>query len=218
MISLVKMISFLFISLQLDIVEFIPSLLYFGYTTLMVLSFWLLTGTIGFYAAYMFIRKIYAAVKIDWVITDAAVPVVFFLFVFWSHSVFFNVYIFYSSCPTSTDLCAEGTERGAFYGAKAPPTGLIRKNSKVAELNQLFLSFPLPPRFYPHPPSRTETQREFSSDETVNVLCCFILHTTRWAKSCQMMVSAQFSFCLFICVRSQTYPGFNFFSQDWSLI
>lgn len=53
------------VCLQLDIVEFIPSLLYFGYTTLMVLSFWLLTGTIGFYAAYMFIRKIYAAVKID---------------------------------------------------------------------------------------------------------------------------------------------------------
>ncbi|KAG2461548.1 TM9S4 protein, partial [Polypterus senegalus] len=50
---------------ELDIVEFIPSLLYFGYTALMVLSFWLLTGTIGFYAAYMFIRKIYAAVKID---------------------------------------------------------------------------------------------------------------------------------------------------------
>lgn len=51
--------------LQLDIVEFVPSLLYFGYTALMVLTFWLLTGTIGFYAAYMFIRKIYAAVKID---------------------------------------------------------------------------------------------------------------------------------------------------------
>ncbi|XP_015281663.1 PREDICTED: transmembrane 9 superfamily member 4 isoform X1 [Gekko japonicus] len=50
---------------KLDIVEFIPSLLYFGYTALMVLSFWLLTGTIGFYAAYLFVRKIYAAVKID---------------------------------------------------------------------------------------------------------------------------------------------------------
>lgn len=87
MISFVKMIPFLFISLQLDIVEFIPSLLYFGYTALMVLSFWLLTGTIGFYAAYMFIRKIYAAVKIDWVITDAAVPVVFCLF--FGHILFF---------------------------------------------------------------------------------------------------------------------------------
>uniref|UniRef100_A0A803TV96 Transmembrane 9 superfamily member n=1 Tax=Anolis carolinensis TaxID=28377 RepID=A0A803TV96_ANOCA len=56
---------FYVMALNLDIVEFIPSLLYFGYTALMVLSFWLLTGTIGFYAAYMFVRKIYAAVKID---------------------------------------------------------------------------------------------------------------------------------------------------------
>ena len=32
----------------------------------MVFTFWLLTGTIGFYAAYFFIRKIYAAIKIDW--------------------------------------------------------------------------------------------------------------------------------------------------------
>nr|XP_023659902.1 transmembrane 9 superfamily member 4-like isoform X1 [Paramormyrops kingsleyae] len=50
---------------KLDIVEVIPSLLYFGYSALMVLSFWLLTGTVGFYAAYAFIHKIYAAVKID---------------------------------------------------------------------------------------------------------------------------------------------------------
>lgn len=50
---------------QLEITEFIPTLLYFGYTGLMVLTFWLLTGTIGFYAAYFFIRKIYAAIKID---------------------------------------------------------------------------------------------------------------------------------------------------------
>lgn len=50
---------------KLEITEFIPTLLYFGYTALMVLSFWLLTGTIGFYAAYFFIRKIYAAIKID---------------------------------------------------------------------------------------------------------------------------------------------------------
>lgn len=34
-------------------------------TGLMVLTFWILTGTIGFFAAYTFIRKIYAAVKID---------------------------------------------------------------------------------------------------------------------------------------------------------
>jgi len=50
---------------QLEITEFIPTLLYFGYTTIMVVTFWLLTGTVGFYAAYFFIRRIYGAVKID---------------------------------------------------------------------------------------------------------------------------------------------------------
>jgi len=50
---------------KLEIDEFVPTLLYFSYTTIMVITFWLLTGTIGFYAAYFFIRKIYAAVKID---------------------------------------------------------------------------------------------------------------------------------------------------------
>ncbi|XP_049963026.1 transmembrane 9 superfamily member 4 [Schistocerca serialis cubense] len=50
---------------KLEITEFIPTLLYFGYTAIMVITFWLLTGTIGFFAAYAFIRKIYAAVKID---------------------------------------------------------------------------------------------------------------------------------------------------------
>ena len=51
---------------KLDIDEFVPTLLYFSYTLMMVVTFWLLTGTIGFYAAFFFIRKIYAAVKIDW--------------------------------------------------------------------------------------------------------------------------------------------------------
>lgn len=45
-------------------------IIHFNYTFLilglMVLTFWLLTGTIGFFAAYSFIRKIYSAVKIDW--------------------------------------------------------------------------------------------------------------------------------------------------------
>lgn len=50
---------------KLEITELVPTLMYFGYTALMVLTFWLLTGTIGFFAAYAFIRKIYAAVKID---------------------------------------------------------------------------------------------------------------------------------------------------------
>ncbi|XP_012252310.1 transmembrane 9 superfamily member 4 [Athalia rosae] len=50
---------------KLEITELVPTLMYFGYTGLMVLTFWLLTGTIGFFAAYSFIGKIYAAVKID---------------------------------------------------------------------------------------------------------------------------------------------------------
>ena len=48
-----------------EITEFIPSLLYFGYTLMIVFSFWLLTGTIGFYASYLFIKTIYSQIKID---------------------------------------------------------------------------------------------------------------------------------------------------------
>lgn len=51
--------------MQLSIVDFIPTLLYFGYTLTMVTGFWLLTGTIGFYATYIFICRIYGAVKQD---------------------------------------------------------------------------------------------------------------------------------------------------------
>ncbi|GFR87137.1 transmembrane 9 superfamily member [Elysia marginata] len=50
---------------KLDITEFIPSLLYFGYTFLIVFTFWILTGTVGFFAAYWFIVRIYGAIKID---------------------------------------------------------------------------------------------------------------------------------------------------------
>ncbi|EEB16936.1 conserved hypothetical protein [Pediculus humanus corporis] len=57
--------SIFYFSNNLEITEFIPTLLYYGYTFLMVLTFWLLTGTIGFFAAYTFIKKIYSAVKID---------------------------------------------------------------------------------------------------------------------------------------------------------
>jgi len=50
---------------KLEITGFIPSLLYFGYSFLMAVTFWLFTGTIGFFASYYFTRKIYGAVKID---------------------------------------------------------------------------------------------------------------------------------------------------------
>jgi len=50
---------------KLDIDDFVPSLIYFIYTVIITITFWLVTGTIGFFAAFFFIRKIYAAVKID---------------------------------------------------------------------------------------------------------------------------------------------------------
>ena len=50
---------------RLNIMGFTATLLYFMYSFLMSISFWMLTGTIGFYAAYIFIRKIYGAIKID---------------------------------------------------------------------------------------------------------------------------------------------------------
>lgn len=52
-------------SFQLNIIGFVPTLLYFSYSFLIALTFWMLTGTIGFYAAYFFLRRIYGAVKID---------------------------------------------------------------------------------------------------------------------------------------------------------
>lgn len=50
---------------KLNIIGFIPTLLYFSYSFLIAITFWILTGTIGFYAAYFFLKRIYAQVKID---------------------------------------------------------------------------------------------------------------------------------------------------------
>lgn len=50
---------------KLQIVSFVPIVLYFGYSFLLTVTFWILTGTIGFASAYIFVRKIYAQIKID---------------------------------------------------------------------------------------------------------------------------------------------------------
>jgi len=50
---------------KLHITKFVSALLYFGYTTIMTLAFFVLTGTMGFYSCYWFVRKIYASVKVD---------------------------------------------------------------------------------------------------------------------------------------------------------
>eukprot|EP00051_Salpingoeca_urceolata_P028055 m.484708 g.484708 ORF g.484708 m.484708 type:complete len:633 (-) comp23517_c0_seq1:152-2050(-) len=57
--------SAFYFSSQLEIEEFVSVLLYFGYTLLMVLTFWLLTGTIGFFSTFTFINVIYGSIKID---------------------------------------------------------------------------------------------------------------------------------------------------------
>jgi len=50
---------------KLDIEGAASTFLYFGYTSIMVFTFFLLTGTIGFFACFWFVRKIYSVVKVD---------------------------------------------------------------------------------------------------------------------------------------------------------
>ncbi|XP_033994744.1 transmembrane 9 superfamily member 2 isoform X1 [Trematomus bernacchii] len=50
---------------KLQIVGAASTFLYFGYTLIMVLIFFLFTGTIGFFACFWFVNKIYSVVKVD---------------------------------------------------------------------------------------------------------------------------------------------------------
>lgn len=50
---------------KLDIEDATSTFLYFGYTLIMVYLFFLLTGSIGFFACFWFVRKIYSVVKVD---------------------------------------------------------------------------------------------------------------------------------------------------------
>eukprot|EP01134_Creolimax_fragrantissima_P002551 CFRG2551T1 len=50
---------------RLDISEPVPTILYFGYSALMAMFFFILSATIGFYACYQFLTKIYAQVRVD---------------------------------------------------------------------------------------------------------------------------------------------------------
>ncbi|XP_044924120.1 transmembrane 9 superfamily member 2 isoform X2 [Mustela putorius furo] len=50
---------------KLQITGFASSILYFGYTMVIVLIFFLFTGTIGFFSCFWFITKIYSVVKVD---------------------------------------------------------------------------------------------------------------------------------------------------------
>jgi len=50
---------------KLNIEDITSTFLYFGYTLIMVFLFFLLTGSIGFFACFWFVRKIYSVVKVD---------------------------------------------------------------------------------------------------------------------------------------------------------
>ncbi|KAK6914758.1 LOW QUALITY PROTEIN: Nonaspanin (TM9SF) [Dillenia turbinata] len=50
---------------KLEITKFVSGVLYFGYMLIISYAFFVLTGTIGFYACFWFVRKIYSSVKID---------------------------------------------------------------------------------------------------------------------------------------------------------
>lgn len=50
---------------KLEITQFISGLLYFGYSFIMASIFFVLTGTIGYYACFFFIQKIYSLIKVD---------------------------------------------------------------------------------------------------------------------------------------------------------
>jgi len=50
---------------KLEITKPISALLYFSYMGITALIFFLLTGTIGFYACYWFVFKIFSAIKVD---------------------------------------------------------------------------------------------------------------------------------------------------------
>jgi len=48
-----------------EIEKFVSGIIYFGYTLIMTFAFFVLTGTIGFYACLYFVRKIYGSIKVD---------------------------------------------------------------------------------------------------------------------------------------------------------
>eukprot|EP01111_Echinosteliopsis_oligospora_P002065 TRINITY_DN1302_c0_g1_i1.p2 TRINITY_DN1302_c0_g1~~TRINITY_DN1302_c0_g1_i1.p2 ORF type:complete len:622 (+),score=101.14 TRINITY_DN1302_c0_g1_i1:65-1930(+) len=50
---------------RMNLDGFVPGVLYFGYSLIMTLAFFVFTGTVGFYACFFFVKTIYGAVKVD---------------------------------------------------------------------------------------------------------------------------------------------------------
>ena len=50
---------------ELDMTGAIPIFLYFGYMSMIAFTFFLITGTIGFYSCFWFTHTIYSSIKVD---------------------------------------------------------------------------------------------------------------------------------------------------------
>jgi len=57
--------SIMYFFTQLEILGFVPTLIYFTYMVVFAVLFFLVTGTIGFYSCYWFVWTIYSAIKVD---------------------------------------------------------------------------------------------------------------------------------------------------------
>merc|ERR1712087_250904 len=57
--------SIMYFFTQLEIIGFVPTLLYFTYMFVFAMLFCLITGTIGFISCYWFVWAIYSAIKVD---------------------------------------------------------------------------------------------------------------------------------------------------------
>lgn len=49
---------------RLKVTGFVPAIVYFGHSLMICIVYGLCMGTIGFFATFLFIRKIYAAIKV----------------------------------------------------------------------------------------------------------------------------------------------------------
>ncbi|BFZ55080.1 Transmembrane 9 super member 2 [Savitreella phatthalungensis] len=57
--------SIVYYVLKLRLAGLSSVILYFGYTALIAFSLFLVTGTVGFFASFIFVRTIYASIKVD---------------------------------------------------------------------------------------------------------------------------------------------------------
>jgi transmembrane 9 superfamily protein 2/4 len=61
----IMLYSVLYYASKLEIESFTSTMLYFGWSAIMALLFFVLTGAIGWFACFYFVRKIYGSIKID---------------------------------------------------------------------------------------------------------------------------------------------------------